>query len=203
MIYSELKSAIADFLNRQDLTSVIPTFIKFTEADINRKLRHRKMIERATATLDDQYTELPEYFLEAFNVQLNSTPPVGLKYITPDHADLLRSGLYQTSGKPIYYTIIGDNLESVPTPDTRYTIEVAYYKSFVPLAGEEDTNWLLTSHPEVYVYGALVHSAPYLKDDERAAVWGTLHERALEELRMESEKAVYSGSVLQMKSSWA
>ena len=45
MIYSELKSAIADFLNRQDLTSVIPTFIKFTEADINRKLRHRRMVE--------------------------------------------------------------------------------------------------------------------------------------------------------------
>ena len=34
--YATLKTAIADFLNRDDLTSVIPTFIALAEADMQR-----------------------------------------------------------------------------------------------------------------------------------------------------------------------
>lgn len=202
MTYSELKSAVADFLNRQDLTSVIPTFVKFCEADINRKLRHRKMLERATATLEAQYTALPDDFLEAKNVQLNSALPVQLRYVTLDHADLLRSGIYSTSGEPKYYTIVGETIEVVPEPSTEYTIELAYYKKFTALSEDEDTNWLLTAHPDVYVYGTLVHSAPYLKDDERIPVWVGLYEKALGDLKVESDTAEYSGSVLQVRTKW-
>ncbi len=44
--YSELKTALGNWLNRDDLTAVIPDFISLAETDINRKLRHYKMIER-------------------------------------------------------------------------------------------------------------------------------------------------------------
>ena len=202
MNYTQLKSAVADFLNRQDLTAVIPTFVTFCEADINRKLRHRKMIARATAVLDEQYTALPDDFLEAKNIQLNSEPPVSLKYVTLEHADLLRSGIYSSAGEPKYYTLLGSSLEAVPTPDGEYTIELAYYQSFTALAEDADTNWLLTNHPDVYVYGTLVHSAPYLKDDERIAVWVGLYEKAMSDLKTESETAEFSGSALRMGAKW-
>ena len=58
--YSELKSAIADWLNRDDLTSVIPNFIELAEAELTRNLRHRKMIVRADATIDSEYTQTPD-----------------------------------------------------------------------------------------------------------------------------------------------
>ena len=38
--YDELKTSVADFLNRDDLTSVIPDFITMAEADLNRNVRH-------------------------------------------------------------------------------------------------------------------------------------------------------------------
>ncbi len=38
--YAELKTSIADFLNRDDLTSAVPDFIKLAEADMNRKVKH-------------------------------------------------------------------------------------------------------------------------------------------------------------------
>jgi hypothetical protein len=203
MNYTQLKSSVADFLNRQDLSSVIPTFVTFCEADINRKLRHRKMLARATAVLDEQYTALPTDFLEAKNIQLNVEPPVSLKYVTLEHADLLRSGTYSSAGQPKYYTILGSSLEVVPTPSIEYTIELAYYQSFTALDEEENTtNWLLTNHPDVYVYGTLVHSAPYLKDDERIAVWVGLYEKALSDLKVESETAEFSGSALRMGAKW-
>ena len=41
--YTELKASIADFLNRDDLTSVIPDFITLAESQINRDIRHMKV----------------------------------------------------------------------------------------------------------------------------------------------------------------
>ena len=61
--YAELQSAVGDFLNRQDLTTVIPTFIALAEADLNRSIRHRSMLTRSTATIDSQFTALPTDFL--------------------------------------------------------------------------------------------------------------------------------------------
>jgi hypothetical protein len=66
--FTELKSSIADFLNRDDLTSTIPSFIALAEADLNRQLRHWRMEKRATANLDTQYTAFPDDFLESIDL---------------------------------------------------------------------------------------------------------------------------------------
>jgi hypothetical protein len=63
MNYSQLKSNIADFLNRSDLTAVIPTFIDLAEAQMERPLRVRQMVGRSTAPIDTQYSALPSDFL--------------------------------------------------------------------------------------------------------------------------------------------
>ena len=57
--YNDLKASIADFLNRDDLTSVIPDFISLAEAQLNREIRHWRMEDRSIATIDSQYTALP------------------------------------------------------------------------------------------------------------------------------------------------
>ena len=61
--YDELKSSIADFLDRDDLTTVIPDFITLAETKMNREIRHWRMEKRATAVLDTQYSALPNDFL--------------------------------------------------------------------------------------------------------------------------------------------
>ena len=53
--YAELKTSIGDWLNRADLTAVIPDFISLAEAQIERTLRTRQMIVRANASFDAQY----------------------------------------------------------------------------------------------------------------------------------------------------
>ena len=71
--YAELQTAIADFLIRDDLTSVIPTFITMAEAQLNRDVRHWKMEQRSTAELDDQYLTLPTDWIETVRVTVNDT----------------------------------------------------------------------------------------------------------------------------------
>ena len=195
--YSELQSAVGDFLNRQDLTTVIPTFIALAEADLNRSIRHRSMLTRATATIDAQFTALPTDFLEAKNIQLNSTPITVLRYVTMEHADLVRQS--DPAGQPRYYTIVGDTLECVPVADTSYTAELTYYKRIPSLDDDAETNWLLSYHPDVYLYGTLMQSAPYLKDDQRIPVWGSLYRQYLADVNASSDKAEFSGSALYMR----
>lgn len=196
--YSELKSAIADELNRQDLTSVIPTWISLAEANFNRTIRHRKMLCRATASLDSQFTSLPSDFLEAKNIQLNTNPVKSLEFVTVEYADKLRS-TYAT-GTPAYYTLLGETLEVVPTPSGTYTIELTYYKKLSSLSDSVTSNWLLVSHPDLYFYASLQHSAPYLKDDTRIALWSTISQTLTDAVNQESDRAEHSGAVLRTRS---
>lgn len=198
--YSELKSAIADELNRQDLSSVIPAWISLAEANLNRTIRHRKMLCRSTTQLDAQFTALPPDFLEAKNVQLNVTNPYSLEYLTVEQADKYRVNYYPGTGSPQFFTILGETLEVVPTPGSNYTIELTYYKKLTPLSDSVSSNWLLASHPDLYFYASLQHSAPYLKDDERIALWSTISQTLTDSVNLESDKAEKSGSVLKIRS---
>ena len=60
--YTDLQASIADTLNRDDLTAKIPDFIAMAEGIMNRTVRHWRMEDRATATINTQYTALPNNF---------------------------------------------------------------------------------------------------------------------------------------------
>ena len=124
--FSELKSSIADFLNRDDLTSVIPTFIKLAEADMNRKLRHWRMEKRATANLDTKYTAFPDDFIEAIRLMLTGTTEFRMELITLSEIMDKRSES-NASGTPRFYAPVDGSFEVYPTPDQTYTFEMLYY----------------------------------------------------------------------------
>ena len=57
-----------------------------------------------------------------------------------------------------------------PTPSAQVNLELSHYKEITPLSSDGDSNWLLTSRPDVYLYTALMHAAVYLKDDQKLSV---------------------------------
>jgi hypothetical protein len=63
--YAELKASVADWLNRSDLTSAITDFVSLAESQMERDLRTRQMIVRANATVNTEYSALPDDYLEA------------------------------------------------------------------------------------------------------------------------------------------
>ena len=90
--YGELKSAVGDFLNRSDLTSVIPTFIDFAEAEFNRYLRVRQMVARAEAVIDTRLSAVPSDFLEAKDlVIVTGTPVTPLQFVTQQEMGQIRN----------------------------------------------------------------------------------------------------------------
>jgi hypothetical protein len=189
--FSDLKASVADFLNRSDLTSVIPDFVTMAEADFNRSLRVREMSVRTQAPIDSQYVKLPVDFLGMRNIDLLTDPVTPMTYKNLQNLDIHRAG--DATGKPIYYSIVQNNIEFAPVPDGDYTIEVVYYQKVPPLA-VNSTSWLLDAHPDAYLYGTLQHSAPYLQSDERVGIWAGKYQQIIEQIITSDERAKFSGS---------
>jgi hypothetical protein len=187
--FSGLKTTISDYLNRDDLTSIIPSFITLAEAKFNRKLRVRQMVKRATATLDTQYFAFPGDFLQAKEFQLNTNPITYLQYVTQNQGDYGSANQFISAGKPQFYTIIGTQIQVIPTPDTGYTGELTYYGKIPALSDSNTSNWLLVYAPDLYLYGALLEATPYLKDDERLATWSTLYTNSLGDMEIADQRA--------------
>ena len=192
--YSGLKTTIADYLNRDDLTSVIPSFITLAEAKFNRKLRVRQMVKRATATLDTAFFAFPADFLQAKEFQLNTSPITYLEFVTEKQGDLNRQSQYISTGKPLQYTIVGTQLEVIPTPDAEYTGEITYYGKISALSDANTSNWLLDYAPDLYLYGALMEATPYLKDDERLGTWGQLYAGIISDIEVADQRASVSST---------
>lgn len=198
--YSELKTSIAGWLNREDAETIasIPDFISIAEADFSRILRHWRMENRSTAALNSRYTALPPGFIEAvrFHLDLDERP---IELLTPLALQQRRLGNADSTGRPQFYAIVAGQIEVWPTPDTSYSSELYYYSRTTSLSAENASNWILEHFPDAYLYGALMHSAPYLKDDQRATTWASLYQSAISGINANNDSAKYGGSGLRIQ----
>ena len=198
--YANLQVEVADWLNRADLTAKIPVFVTMFEAGLNRKLRVRQMLTRADATISSEYTALPSDFKALQNVQLTSTSPVKpLQYAT--NSDLLaQKRSHVTTSTPTYYGIVGSTMQVIPPPDQSYSAEILYWAAIPALAtAVGGTNWLLTEHPDLYLFGTLMMAAPYLANDDRIATWAAAVNGIVEDMVVADERASKSGTPLRAR----
>ena len=199
MTYAELKTAIANYLNRSDLTSDIDTFIDNVEAELNRRLRTKDMIKRATATADSQYLTVPTDWIEAINVEITSNDFSPLFQQSIESLDVYRKSNNNSTGQPVYFAMVDDSIELAPTPDAEYTLQLTYYAKISALSDSNTSNFVSVSHPDVYLYGALKHASIFLMEDERIPMFTQQFEKALEEMRLEQEKAAFGKGSLMMR----
>lgn len=184
--YAGLVASVADFLHRTDLTAVIPDFVVLAEAQMNRRLRVRPMVQRATATITDEYSAAPSDFLAERTMALGpspasaSDPPVPLIFVTQEVMDEIAANQTSTA-KPTHYTVVGSEFRYFPSPDTSYVATFTYFRT-LPALVSNSTNWLLAACPDAYLYGALTQAAPYLIDDARLATWSALYVNAIDDI---------------------
>ena len=199
--YTELKTSLANWLNRSDLTTEIgDDFIKLTEADFNSKLRVRAMITQVNITVDEETASLPTDFLQIRDFYiLSGQTKVPLVYTTPASMDTTNGT--STSGLPTTYTILGDTIRFSPKPDATYTAVMNYYKKFSALSSSVATNYILASHPAIYLYGSLFHAANFLGgiNPQQVQTWQQMYATAMERLELNDREDEYNGSPLQVR----
>lgn len=195
---STLKQSIANRLGRNSLAPMLGEFITYGEARIYNgfrdldvsvdPLRIRPMLATETGSL----SSLPDGFLsvERLTVPDGTGRSPALSYLTPQEF----SQLSASGGNPLYYTI-ADGLIQVQggQPDT---FSLSYYKRFTPLAGDQDTNWLLANAPGVYFYSALIEAYQHIRDDAHLITAARQYAAAVNALIASDQMERYSGSTL-------
>lgn len=188
--FGTLKADVAAWLNRADLTAQIPAFVRLAEARFNRTLRVTAMMESTQTEANSSAIPLPDDWLESRDVQLDGAP---VRYVTPEEASRLRFNSLATG--ELFFTLLDDTIELIPVP-TAGTLTMAYYARIPPLSDSASSNWLLENHYDAYLYGSLMHSAPFLLEDERVPLWKAALDAALTEIQEADNRARHSGATL-------
>lgn len=197
MNYDEIKTKVAEYLNRTDLTSQMDMFIDLTESDINKVIKHQDLIKRANAVAETQYTQLPSDWSRVINVELNTSDHTTLLQQSTESLDLKRTSIDNVSGRPEYFAITDNAIELCPTPDTNYELQLTYYANIPELSSTNTTNVVSDKFPDVYIYGCCKHASVFLMEDERVGMFQTLFDKALEEVRLQQERASFGvGSLI-------
>ncbi len=197
MTYDEIKTKVAEYLNRTDLTSQMDMFIDLTESDINKVIKHQDLIKRANAVAETQYTQLPSDWSRVINVELNTSDHTTLLQQSTESLDLKRTSIDNVSGRPEYFAITDNAIELCPTPDTNYELQLTYYANIPELSSTNTTNVVSDMFPDVYIYGCCKHASVFLMEDERVGMFQTLFDKALEEVRLQQERASFGvGSLI-------
>ena len=196
--YSELKTAVENWLDRDDLTARVPEFIVLCEARFNRALRIRAMEtkESASTVAGQRGLALPTGYIQMRNLQINSNPITPMQYVTPEIYDRLYGGT--STGTPEFYTILSDEIQLGPTPASVQTIEMLFYKKFDALSDVTTTNWMITNAPDAYLYGALLEAEAFVGNDPRIQLWAKGFETATNSLQEQDNKDRHSGSALRV-----
>jgi hypothetical protein len=187
-------------VNNSLLTPTIcADFIRMTETEANRAIRGRVSAGRSVAILSEEGGTVPEDFLGeiSFRLDVSSRGKLAFKSVV-EFDDLVDR--YPATGQPQVFTIVGGEFRFLPAPDTDYTATLTYWRKVPPLTDASQSNWLLDAHPDVYLYGCLMHAAAFLKDWDEKAQYEAWFGAALQDVaKTEIEAAM--GGTLQMSPS--
>lgn len=178
--YSDLKAAVASWIERDDLDDRMDDFIDLAEARFNRVLMVPER-EASTVLSAASTVALPADFYGIRAIWLDTDPKVLLEQMSLQ--ELKGRWSANATGCPHNFAIEGgDTLVLGPSPDSAYDIELVYWTRIEALSDAEPVNWLLTSHPDIYLFGTLVEAEMYCANDERVGMWRARLDTAMSEL---------------------
>jgi hypothetical protein len=191
--FAELKTAIASWLNRTDLTATIPDFVALAEADIRRDVRVQAMESVASGTLTGETLAHPTRYIEARRLTVGGYV---YEYMLPaDYTEAVR-----LDSQEYAYTSIGSNLYILNgASGDAYTL--TYWAGFAPFSASSDTNWLLTNAPDVYLFGSLRYASVFMNDDGGLTRHLAMYLAAAKRVSSQEQRAAYSGSPLAVSTS--
>lgn len=186
--YTELKAAVADLINRTDLTSQIVDAVTLCESSLQTKCKLLEAETASTVTITNGSGTLPTGFVSARSVYWDGSPDRELRYVTPDVYDFLRAN---DSGDGYYYTLTGSTIKTTPMGSGSIVITGAI--RFTVLSGSNATNTILTNFPDAYLYGSAMHACILTEDDAKAQKFGLLFNAACDRINQNNDDRKYAG----------
>ena len=129
---------------------------------------------------------------------LETSPQRVLELLTPQQLEENRAS-NPGGGVPAYYAIIGGEIQLAPVPLSVTTLKLTYYGRLTPMSDTVTTNEILVNNPDLYLYGALVEAEPYLMNDERLPMWGSMLDRAIDAVKGADDREAWNAGQLSTK----
>ena len=183
MNYTTLKSGIADYLHRDNLTAQIPGFIELAESYLFRELNVKELqTSVAGTTIAGGYGTLPTDFGSVARITVtHSSWTTNLDYMAvADVADTVLT-------HPQFYSLENNQIRIIGAGvGQAYTL--FYTPDISPLSASVSTNWILTNASELYLYASCLEAARYVRDAGEIATLSQSVALALESARRFSER---------------
>lgn len=196
-IQSELVTAIQGALARTDITSALcAEYIQRCEAKINRRLRTLNQETTNTSfSITAEYVNVPSGFLA---VRAFQTTYAGARYsLTLAAQEQQTNSSTSGTGPPQTYSIVGAQFRFSPIPDATYTATLVYTVGVTALGTTgSNTNWALTTHPDMYLYGSLLEAEAYIQDDARVLMWKAGFDECIADVIHANQMNRWSGASL-------
>lgn len=188
--YSDLNTAVANWLTRSDLTSRIPEGIVLCEAKMNRYLRVHKMETKATFSITGEYVAVPTNFAGVKAWHLDTSKRQILEFMPEQMMDATYGS---DNGIPIKYAVQNANFRFAPIPDATYASTLIYSLRVPALTSLATTNWVIIDHPDAYLYGVNAEMNGIIKDAAQEAKWNKQFYGVMDEIRKDSHMYKWSG----------
>ena len=160
MTYSELKSLLADYLHRTDLTAKIPGFIALAESFLFRELSIKELEISVTGTAIDGLIALPADCASVGRVTVSlSGHESAIDYASNPHA--------YPAGEAATYTLESGALR-LDSPAAAYTLY--YAPKLIALSDINTSNWLLVNAPDLYLAASQLEGSRYTQNGEQIAI---------------------------------
>lgn len=191
--YTDLLASVAMWMHRADLTGQIPDFIALAEAEFNRRLRVRDMETdiASTALVSGEYT-LPADFEAMKYLRADTSPPQTLLLTTQEYL----ADKPDQAGTPLYFAISGTKAICRPTSGS---IKGVYFAKIPALTSTNTTNWLMTKHPDLYLFGVIAQACVYTRDAQLEAAMSQRVDRLIASINSDSKAAEISGGPLTVR----
>ena len=182
MIYSELQTEVANYLNRTDVAAKVPTWIAIAEASLFRELHIKELQVSVTGTTTAGYADLPADFGSVSRVSVT----YGNSARTLDYASLAEAPVSTTS-TPSQYSLENNKLRLWGASDgTAYTLY--YIPKIEALSVSNTTNWLLENALDLYLYASALEGAKYLRNAQEEQKLSALIPGLLDGVKRFSER---------------
>jgi hypothetical protein len=186
--YAELRESVLNWLARPGdplVAPTVPEMIVLAESELRRRLKVGEAEQRASLTATTAAVALPVGCRE---LRLVTSDGALVTYVPPEQ---LRGG----SGPPYQYTLYGTELRLGPAPSGAVALEILYQSGLPPLSDAAPANWLLTNHPDAYLYSTLVAAEAFIGHDERIALWTQAAAQAIASIETADRKARWPGGL--------
>lgn len=184
--YSDLVSAVQEWLANDALSARIPDMITLAESELRRRLHVDGDEVRSTAIADGEFLTLPVGFGGMRSIHLPGSPDRPLEQMA--QGDMLRLYAGVPAGIPRAFALVAGQLRLAPVPASASTVEMVYYRDLPALTVAAPTNWLMTAHPDCYLMATMMQAELFEWNDGRLPLIKARLDEVIEQITADARR---------------